>query len=210
MKTETALVEAKDGQAITTSLMVASVFGMKHKNVLQAIRQLDIPADFAGLNFQPGTYQDKNKQNRPMAIMTRDGFTLLAMGFTGAKAMQFKVQYIQAFNAMETELKRRELSQTNLARAIVGELRRQQEEISQLSILRHFAPNFDEMGRPSKATGRAKICFRSGYFTSAPKARRISVLTDSRQPMLPGIMSAVEQLAAAAGGQSVTVQIGGR
>ena len=48
---------------------------------------------------------EQNKQEYPMFIMNRDGFTLLAMGFTGEKAMRFKLDYIAAFNAMEKALK---------------------------------------------------------------------------------------------------------
>ena len=99
------LVTIIDGQPVTTSLKVAEVFGKQHRNVLQAIRDLEAPADFAQLNFKRGTYLDANQQERPMFHITRDGFTLLAMGFTGKAAMQFKLAYIEAFNAMEAELR---------------------------------------------------------------------------------------------------------
>lgn len=98
-------VELKDGKAVTTSLKIAEVFGKPHKDVLKAIRELECPEDFAGRNFSPGSYKDANNQDRPMYFVARDGFTLLAMGFTGAKAMQFKVAYIEAFNAMERTIK---------------------------------------------------------------------------------------------------------
>ena len=98
-------IELKDGKAVTSSLKIAEVFGKPHKDVLKAIRELECPEDFAGRNFSPGSYKDANNQERPMFFVTRDGFTLLAMGFTGAKAMQFKVAYIEAFNAMERTIK---------------------------------------------------------------------------------------------------------
>lgn len=60
---------------------------------------------FAELNFLPITYPDAKGEARPMYLLTRDGFTLLAMGFTGAKAVQFKVAYINAFNRMERLLR---------------------------------------------------------------------------------------------------------
>ena len=98
-------VAVYDGQPCTTSLKIAEVFGKQHRNVLQAIRDLEAPADFAQLNFKRGTYLDANQQERPMFHITRDGFTLLAMGFTGKAAMRFKVAYIEAFNAMEQQLR---------------------------------------------------------------------------------------------------------
>jgi len=106
-------VAVYDGQPCTTSLKVAEVFGKRHDHVLRAIKEMaapnfggsEIPADFAQLNFKRGTYLDANQQERPMFHITRDGFTLLAMGFTGKAAMRFKVAYIEAFNAMEKELR---------------------------------------------------------------------------------------------------------
>lgn len=90
----------QNNQAITTSLMVAETFSKSHKNIIQAIQRLEIPEDFNELNFQPVKYLDKKGEERPMYEITRDGFTLLAMGFTGAKAMEFKIKYINAFNEM--------------------------------------------------------------------------------------------------------------
>ena len=54
--------------------------------------------------FLEGTEPDSYGRNRKMFYMNRDGFTLLAMGFTGQKAMSFKLKYIEAFNAMERQL----------------------------------------------------------------------------------------------------------
>ena len=84
----------------------------KHKNVIQAIEGLRTTLDetedgraFNRLNFQPVTLPDGKGEKRPAYLLTRDGFTLLAMGFTGAKAVQFKVAYINAFNRMERFIK---------------------------------------------------------------------------------------------------------
>jgi len=93
-----------DQRVTTTSLAVARHFGKKHKNIIQAIERLDIPADFNRLNFQPVKYSDEKGQERPMYILTRDGFTLLAMGFTGRAAMIWKIRYLEAFNRLEARL----------------------------------------------------------------------------------------------------------
>jgi Rha family phage regulatory protein len=101
----TDLVVLNNKRAVTTSIKVAEVFGKQHKNVLQSIDALDCSGDFRRLNFQPSNYPNKQGKTQPMVEMTRDGFTFLAMGFTGKKAAQFKEQYIAAFNEMEAALK---------------------------------------------------------------------------------------------------------
>ncbi|OIP21892.1 hypothetical protein AUK22_11160 [bacterium CG2_30_54_10] len=93
-----------NGQVVASSLDVAKAFGKQHKNVLQSIEGLGAPADFNGLNFKPVEYKDAKGEVRPAVDMTRKGFTLLAMGFTGSKAMQFKIAYIDEFDRMEAEL----------------------------------------------------------------------------------------------------------
>lgn len=104
------LVQMIDGKAVTTSRKVAEIFEKQHKNILQAIRELEIPADYRELNFQPSVYEQPNPSGgkpiqQPEYLITRDGFTILAMGFTGKKAMEFKIAYIEAFNEMEKTLK---------------------------------------------------------------------------------------------------------
>ncbi|GAB6178142.1 hypothetical protein JCM16814_30330 [Desulfobaculum senezii] len=71
------------GNPMTTSLKVAEVFGKEHKNVIQSIEQLDCSEEFRKLNFQLSSYSvPNNRRPYPMYLMTRDGFTFLAMGFT--------------------------------------------------------------------------------------------------------------------------------
>lgn len=81
------------------------MFGKEHKNVIQSIENLKKDV----LNFQPmfkmSVTHDSYGREQPMYLMNRDGFTLLAMGFTGSKAIQWKLRYIEAFNEMEERLK---------------------------------------------------------------------------------------------------------
>lgn len=98
-----------DGQITTTSLQIAEHFGKAHKAVLRAIRNLEAPAEFTERNFAPSEFTDSTGRVLPAYRITRDGFTLLAMGFTGKEAMQWKVAYLNAFNKMEQEL----LAKTN-------------------------------------------------------------------------------------------------
>ena len=98
------LVVIQNRQVVTTSLQVAKSFEKEHRNVLRDIEGL-LKNEQTQNYFHKGTYEHpQNKQEYPMYYMNRDGFTLLAMGFTGKKAMEFKLQYIQAFNQMEQQL----------------------------------------------------------------------------------------------------------
>lgn len=96
----------QDGRLVTTSLKVAEVFEKEHKHVLDAVRKLFTAENSAVKQmFQESTYLNERNQSQPMFVMNRDGFTLLAMSFNGKKALEFKIAYINAFNAMEAELK---------------------------------------------------------------------------------------------------------
>ena len=98
-----------DGKAMVPSRIVADVFRKQHKNVIQAIESLQVPDTFKKLNFQLLEIPRQNALGKTIHDkaynMTRDGFTILAMGFTGQRAMEFKLAYIEAFNAMELTLR---------------------------------------------------------------------------------------------------------
>lgn len=105
------LVIMYDQQAVTTSLQVAENFGKRHDNVLRDIDTIkkDVP-NFEEM-FIETTEPDSYGRDRRIYYMNRDGFSLLAMGYTGSKAMEFKLKYIEAFNKME-QVVRQELPQT--------------------------------------------------------------------------------------------------
>lgn len=94
-------------QALTNSLLVAETFGKEHKHVLDSIRKLIGTAENSAVleMFSESTYLNEQNKEQPLFLLNRDGFTLLAMGFTGKKAMQFKLEYIKAFNQMEATIK---------------------------------------------------------------------------------------------------------
>lgn len=97
------LVIMKNKQAVTSSLQVAETFGKQHKHVLESIKNLVAENSAAKSMFAEGSYENRGKEYR-MSYMNRDGFTLLAMGFNGKTALNFKLQYIQAFNKMEQQI----------------------------------------------------------------------------------------------------------
>ena len=104
------LVIMKDKQAVTDSLQVARNFEKEHKNVLQAIDEIMGVAENSADLFHEDFYiHPQNKQKYRVIYMNRDGFTLLAMGFTGKKALDFKLKYIDAFNQMENHIKENQL-----------------------------------------------------------------------------------------------------
>lgn len=105
------LVIMHDKQVVTTSLKVAEIFKKEHKHVMETVRKLTAENSTVRKMFIEDSYLNNRNQQQPMYYMDRDGFTLLAMGFTGSKAMEFKLKYIEAFNKME-QIVRQELPQT--------------------------------------------------------------------------------------------------
>lgn len=102
------LVIMKNQQAVTSSLQVAETFEKKHKHVMEAIlNRIDSAENSAQYNsmFAKGSYKDRSGKSNPMYYMNRDGFAFIVMGFTGRKADKFKLQYIDAFNKMEQQIK---------------------------------------------------------------------------------------------------------
>lgn len=106
----TALVALSNGIPTTSSQLVAQTFGKEHKHVLRDIEKVceQLPENFSQSNFGLANYLDAQGKSRPMYLLTRDAFTLLVMGYTGKEAMQFKLKYIEAFNAMEAELRKQD------------------------------------------------------------------------------------------------------
>lgn len=93
------------GRDVTTSLIVAEVFGKEHKNVLRDIENLSCSDTFNRLNFERITYKDTRNREQTAYEMTKDGFSFLVMGYTGEKAGQFKETFISEFNKREMLLK---------------------------------------------------------------------------------------------------------
>ncbi|RVU69834.1 MULTISPECIES: Rha family transcriptional regulator [Lactobacillus] len=105
---ENELVIMKDQQAVTTSLKVAEVFEKNHRDVMRSIKNLTAQNCAVGSMFVESTYVNQQNHEQPMYYMNRDGFSLLVMGFTGQKALDFKLKYIKAFNKMEAYIKQQQ------------------------------------------------------------------------------------------------------
>ena len=102
----TNLVEVKDNQIVTTSRQVAEAFGKLHKDVLEAIRGILSAENSANKFFCESFYMYRGRKLVEY-YMNRDGFSLLAMGFPGKKALKWKMAYIEAFNQMEEALQQK-------------------------------------------------------------------------------------------------------
>ena len=104
----TDLVIMKDRQAVTTSLNLAGSFEKRHADVIRVIEEKINSAQncvqYQNM-FAEGEYKDKSGKSNKMYYMNRDGWTFIAVGFTGRKADSFKLKYIEAFNQMEQHIK---------------------------------------------------------------------------------------------------------
>lgn len=98
------LVVINNNQIVVSSKDIAEHFGKAHKDVLENIRNILVAENSATKFFQETSTVYRGQQF-PFYLMNRDGFSLLAMGFTGKKALQWKLKYIEAFNEMEETLK---------------------------------------------------------------------------------------------------------
>lgn len=103
------IVEIDGGKMCHPPLIVAQAFEKEHKDVLKAISNLECSKEFNERNFAPVEYKDAKGEMRPAYQLTRDGFSFLAMGFTGKKAAAWKEKFLEAFNTMEKALRRQVL-----------------------------------------------------------------------------------------------------
>ncbi|MFQ9249677.1 MAG: Rha family transcriptional regulator [Faecalibacterium prausnitzii] len=97
------ILSTQNGEPVASSREVDKRFGKEHKHVLAAIRQI-LAAENSATKFFHETAFEYRGQRFPEYLMNRDGFALLAMGFTGKEAVTWKLKYIEAFNQMEKQL----------------------------------------------------------------------------------------------------------
>lgn len=95
----------RDGQILASSFEVAEKFGKEHSKVKRSIKSFEKDVANFGEMFKLSYYGDSYGRSQEEYNMNRDGFSLLAMGFTGKKALEWKLKYIDAFNKMEETLK---------------------------------------------------------------------------------------------------------
>lgn len=131
------ILSTQNGEPVVSSREVAERFNKNHKDVLRAIENLAAQNCATKSMFYETTFENRGKQY-PMYLMNRDGFSLLTFGFTGDEALEWKLKYIQAFNAMEKQLAQRpQLSRAELmAQALIAahdELEHKDRQIAELT-----------------------------------------------------------------------------
>ncbi len=99
-------VQLVDGHPRVSSLSISEHFEKRHAHVVESVRKIafECAQEFSEPNFWLAEYADEQGKMRPFYLLSRDGFTLVAMGFTGKKALAWKIRYIEAFNKMEQAL----------------------------------------------------------------------------------------------------------
>lgn len=105
---ENSLVIQKRKKTLTTSLIVAEKFGKQHKNVIQRLEKLLAEDESNRLSFQPVKYVDQKGESRKMYLIDKHSFIILAMRFTGKKALKWQHRFVDAFEAMEHALLERQ------------------------------------------------------------------------------------------------------
>ena len=109
------ILSVKNNEAVVSSRQIAESFGKEHRNVIQSIKNLSAENSAVTQMFYKSEYTAGTGKKYPMYLMNRDGFSLLAMGFTGKEAVQWKLKYIAAFNEMEKQLTQpKQLSKTEI------------------------------------------------------------------------------------------------
>lgn len=98
-------IQSKDGQLLVSSREIAINFDKQNQHVMQSIRELERSVKNSTNLFIESIYKDSYGRKQNEYLLTRDGFSLLVMGFTGSKALEWKLKYIEAFNKMEEALK---------------------------------------------------------------------------------------------------------
>lgn len=101
------ILSMQNGEPVVSSRQIAESFEKRHDHVMRDIEDImmGLPKNGDTPMFYKTEYvHEQNGQSYPMYMMNRDGFTLLAMGFNGKAALEWKLKYIAAFNEMEKKL----------------------------------------------------------------------------------------------------------
>lgn len=129
----------QDGKVVVSSRVVAQDFGKRHNDVLRAIESKLENVILRSQNyFIESTYKvEGNNKSYKEYLMTRDGFAFIVMGFTGSKADEFKLKYIEAFNKMEETIKNNKLQLSNEQKAILQVVQSQTQEERMMALVEY-------------------------------------------------------------------------
>lgn len=186
------LVEIRNQQAVTSGQLVAEVFKKQHKDVLRAIENIKAENCAVTPMFFESTYTAGTGKAYKMYYMNRDGLSLLVMGFTGKKALEWKLKYIEAFNQMEEKLKTPKLSpnphyRTRMIKTAVKDLSETADVIAELFGVKKGMATAATMKMVGSAYGIDTAPLlpaesTPGYMTPTAIAKRLGILNKKGNP----------------------------
>ena len=158
-----ALVKVENNQIVTDSRSVAEHFGKRHNDVTEVIRKLLATEKSVTKMFHESKFEYRG-QEFPMYLMNRDGFSLLVMGFTGEKALEWKLKYIEAFNEMEKQLVNKNTlalpdftNPVEAARAWANEYEAKQKALTENAVMKPKADFYDTVANTESLFSMADV-----------------------------------------------------
>lgn len=162
-----ALVKVEQNQIVTDSRSVAENFGKEHAKVIRSIESIisETPKMASQKMFYETTYKvEGNNKSYKMYLMNRNGFSLLVMGFTGVRAIEWKLRYIEAFNAMETQLIKKNTltlpdftNPVEAARAWANEYEAKQKALTENAVMKPKAQFYDTVANTESLFSMADV-----------------------------------------------------
>lgn len=181
------LVQNVGGVLVADSLGVAERFGKPHKNVLKSIDELiyNLAAQNLATKpeayFIPSDYENRGKRYRKF-LLTRDGFSLLVMGFTGTAALHWKLLYIEAFNKMEAALRKQNTPQLEDLADLITQISTQVATTIATQLVEQLAPLL------TGQTVKEVVVTEPKSLEARPCMRRIEFLKGNRDA-LPNLLT---------------------
>ena len=162
-----ALVKVEQNQIVTDSRSLAENFGKEHAKVIRSIESIisETPKMASQKMFYETTYKvEGNNKSYKMYLMNRNGFSLLVMGFTGVRAIEWKLRYIEAFNAMETQLIKKNTltlpdftNPVEAARAWANEYEAKQKALTENAVMKPKAEFYDTVANTESLFSMADV-----------------------------------------------------
>lgn len=181
------LVQNVGGVLVADSLGVADRFGKKHKDVLEAVDKLAYEittqsAENSADYFIQDSYQDARNRTQRKYLLTRDGFSLLVMGFTGTAALHWKLLYIEAFNKMEAALRKQNTPQLEDLADLITQISTQVATTIATQLVEQLAPLL------TGQTVKEVVVTEPKSLEARPCMRRIEFLKGNRDA-LPNLLT---------------------
>ena len=180
------VVTKKDGELVVTSRQIAEDFGKQHQHVTQAIENLISENSLLKSMMMESEYTTERGRKYKEYLLTKDGFSLLVMGFTGSRALEWKLKYIEAFNKMEQAIKNPYSYLSKEVQAIFALDHKQQQLATEVKELKDGMPLFNvECKEIQAAVKRKGVEILGGKSSPAYKNNsiRCKVYSDIQQQL---------------------------